>query len=97
MGLGFFYFILNMTPLNRDVAWSGLYLDGKTMRRQCQTNILFRQQYLEKSESKHCLHKYIRVFDKLSNDMQVDRLCTCGSLVIDVSFAELLESQKFSF
>ena len=38
-----------------------------------------------------------RVFDKLSNDMQVDRLCTCGSLVIDVSFAELLESQKLSF
>ena len=59
-------------------------------------NTLFGEQYLEKSESKHCLHKNMRVFDKLSNDMQVDRLCTCGSLVIDVSFAELLESQKLS-
>ena len=25
-----------------------------------------------------------RVFDKLSNDIQVDRLCTCGSLAIDL-------------
>ena len=25
-----------------------------------------------------------RVFDKLSNGIQIDRLCTCGSLVIDV-------------
>ena len=25
-----------------------------------------------------------RIFNKLSNDIQVDRLCTCGSLVIDV-------------
>ena len=25
-----------------------------------------------------------RVFDKLSNDIKVDRLCTCDSLVIDV-------------
>ena len=25
-----------------------------------------------------------RIFNMLSNDMQVDRLCTCGSLVIDV-------------
>ena len=24
------------------------------------------------------------IFDKLSNDIQVDRLCFCGSLVIDV-------------
>ena len=37
-------------------------------------------------ESKHCLQKNVfeRVFDKLSNDMQVDRICTCGSLVTDV-------------
>ena len=34
-------------------------------------NTLFGEQYLEKSESKHCLHKNMRVFDKLSNDMQV--------------------------
>ena len=39
-----------------------------------------------------------RVFDKLSNDIEVDRLCTCDSLVIDVeSLLELLESQKPSF
>ena len=25
-----------------------------------------------------------RIFDKLSNDTQVDRLCTCGPLVIDM-------------
>ena len=25
-----------------------------------------------------------RVFEKLFNDIQVDRLCTCGTLVIDV-------------
>ena len=27
---------------------------------------------------------FLRVFDKLSNDIQADRLCPCGSLVIDV-------------
>ena len=25
-----------------------------------------------------------KVFDKFSNDMQTDRLCICGSLVVDV-------------
>ena len=25
-----------------------------------------------------------RVFDKLSNDIQVDGLCTCASLIIDI-------------
>ena len=27
---------------------------------------------------------FLRVFDKLSNDIQVDSLCFCGFLVIDV-------------
>ena len=27
---------------------------------------------------------FLRVFDKLSNDIQVDRLFSCGSVVIDV-------------
>ena len=29
-------------------------------------------------------HVFERIFNKLSNDTQGDRLCTCGSLVIDV-------------
>ena len=29
-------------------------------------------------------HVFQRVFNKISDDMQVDRLCTCGYLVIDV-------------
>ena len=42
--------------------------------------------------------------DELSNDTQVDRLCTCGSLVIDVyekmlmlMFMKKLEYQKLRF
>ena len=37
-------------------------------------------------ESKYSLHKYVfkRIFDKLSNGIQVDKFCTCGSIVIDV-------------
>ena len=27
---------------------------------------------------------FSRVFDRLSNDIQVDKLCTCGSVLIDV-------------
>ena len=34
------------------------------------------------------------VFDKLSNDIQVDRLCTCGSLVIDVKILWNYWNQK---
>ena len=41
----------------------------------------FEQQYLENIESKHIIY---RVFNKLSNHMQVNRLGTCVSLVIDV-------------
>ena len=46
----------------------------------------FKQQYLKNVESRHCLHKNFRkrIFYKLSNNIQVDRLCTCGSVVIDV-------------
>ena len=49
------------------------------------TQTTFKKQYLENGESEHCLHKNIfeKVFDALSNDIQVDRFCTCGSLVID--------------
>ena len=54
----------------------------------------FEQQYLESGESKHCLHKnfFKKVFDKLSNGIQVDRLCTWNCLVNDVlKFVELLK------
>ena len=33
---------------------------------------------------KRNISKTVRVFGKVSNDIQVDRLCPCGSLVIDV-------------
>ena len=69
----------------------------------------FEKQYLKSNESKHCLQRnpFKRVFDKLSSDIQVDRLCTCGSLVIDVCeiikvcgiiriIEELLEKSCFS-
>ena len=53
----------------------------------------FEQKFLQ-----NCFLFFFRVFDEFSNDIQVDRLCTCGSLVIDVlKFVELMESQKFSF
>ena len=44
------------------------------------------QQYLENGETKHGLQKnfFKRQFDKLSNDIQVNKLCTCSPLVIDV-------------
>ena len=42
LGLDFFYFILSLPPLTRDVTCSRLYLDGKNIRRQCQMNILSR-------------------------------------------------------
>ena len=44
------------------------------------------QQYLKKGSSKHCLRGSVfwRVFDKLSNDIYFDRLCTCGALILDV-------------
>ena len=35
-------------------------------------------------DSKHCQRLFLRACDKFANDIQVDRLCTCGSLVIDV-------------
>ena len=37
------------------------------------------------------------VFEKFFNDIKFDRFCTCGSLVINISSLELLESQKPSF
>ena len=40
-GLGFFYFVLNSTPLNRDVTCSRLYLHIKNMRGKCQMSNLF--------------------------------------------------------
>ena len=41
---------------------------------------------LATNSNKHYLNKNLfkRVLDKFSNDNQVDRLCTCGSLIIDV-------------
>ena len=45
----------------------------------------FEHQYLENGKSKHCLQKgFIKVFNKLSNNIQVYRRRTCGSLVMDV-------------
>ena len=43
-------------------------------------------QYLENGKNEHFIHGNIlqRIFDKLSSDVQVDRLCTSVSLVIDV-------------
>ena len=42
---------------------------------------------LKNSNSKryHHQHGFERIFNKLFNDAQFDRLCTCGSPVIDVS------------
>ena len=36
----------------------------------------FEQQYLENGKSKNCLHQHGKMFDKLFNDIQVNRLCT---------------------
>ena len=41
----------------------------------------FKQQYLENNESKYIIY---RVFNKLYNHKQVNRLGTCFSVVIDV-------------
>ena len=38
LGLGLFYFILSLPPLNRHVLCSRLYLGGKNMRKKCQMN-----------------------------------------------------------
>ena len=40
-GLGFFYFVLNSTPLNRAVTCSRLYLHRKNIRGKCQMSNLF--------------------------------------------------------
>ena len=40
LGLGLFYFILSLPPLNRHVLCSRLYLGGKNMRKKCQMNNL---------------------------------------------------------
>ena len=55
-------------------------LYGSQYRRTCE------QRYLENDETRHSLQKnfFKRLFDKLSNDIQVNRHCTCGPLVIDV-------------
>ena len=45
----FFYFILNLPPLTRDVTCSRLYLDRKNMRQQCQMNALFWRQAVKSS------------------------------------------------
>ena len=39
----------------------------------------------------------LKIFDKLSLDIQIDRLCSCGSLVIEIKIVKLLESQKIEF
>lgn len=44
--------------------------------------LTFEHQYLENGKSKQCL--FWRLFDKLSNERQADRLCVCGFLVIDI-------------
>ena len=41
--LGFFHFVLNSSPLTRDVTCSVSLLGGNIMRRQCQINTLKRQ------------------------------------------------------
>ena len=47
---------------------------------------------------KYCLYKNVfkRIFDKLSNGMQVDRLCTCGSQVIKICRIIVVTKIKFS-
>ena len=51
--------------------------------------------------SKHCFPEnyFQRVIDKLSNDIQVDRFGTCGSLVIDVlvGITGILKIESFNF
>ena len=42
----------------------------------------FKQQYIENGIHKRFISK--RIFDKLSNGMQVDRISICGSQVSDV-------------
>ena len=42
LGLGFFYFIMNLPPLHRDVTCFRRYLEGLEMRRKCQMNTLHR-------------------------------------------------------
>ena len=46
----------------------------------------FRHQYFKNGESKQNFDQYVceRLFSGLSNDTQIDRLCTFGSVVIDV-------------
>ena len=44
----------------------------------------FKQQYLKNGNSKECRQHFARTFDKLSNDIQIVRLCTWRYLVIDV-------------
>ena len=46
-GLSFFYFVLNLPPLTRDVTCSLTLLERKSMRRKCQMNtVLSRQQII---------------------------------------------------
>ena len=62
---------------------------------------MFEQQYPKNDGSKHCFPEnyFQRVIDKLSNDIQVDRFGTCGSLVIDVlvGITGILTIESFNF
>ena len=44
------------------------------------------QQYLKNVKSKQDCYQYLlkRIFDDISNDTQVDRLCSYGSVVTEV-------------
>ena len=48
--------------------------------------LTFKQQFLEKCNNKQYFDRDLieSIIDKLSNDIQVDRFCTCGSLGISV-------------
>ena len=43
------------------------------------------------------LLKLFLVFNKLSNDTQVNRFCTCGSLVIDFKVCGIAQNLKILF
>ena len=56
-------------------------------KKHSKTSNLLRQSLCKESgESKHYIYNNVfkRVFDNFFNDIQVDRLCICFSLVIDV-------------
>ena len=92
LGLGFFYFIPNSSPLTRDVICFRLYLDGEKMRKQCQMNTLLKKFFLTfKSHGLLCFpFELLKIASAKKNESMRAYLLIFATKQKDLQFASLL-------